>query len=195
VIARFSVGGDLPHVADVADGATPKGVAIRFQVDENTHTDLISHSFNGFATRSGEDFLTFLKLFAADGYTEAQLKKAKARGGGYSKEQKAYDDAHFAFLGFLTKPEQKSALQFVTSDKPNSHTYGTITYYQPNTHVLTNEDGKVTNVRYRLDPDVGEHLYPNKTPEDKEKLVKLSNGYLEDDLNQRFCRKVYSLPH
>ena len=77
VITRFSVGDGLPHVADAADGATPKGVAICFQVDENTHTDLISHSFNGFATRNGEDFLTFLKLFGADGFAEAQLKKAK----------------------------------------------------------------------------------------------------------------------
>ncbi|KAG7414557.1 hypothetical protein LZL87_003160 [Fusarium oxysporum] len=189
VIARFSVGGGLPHVADVADGATPKGVAIRFQIDENTHTDLISHSFNGFATRNGEDFLTFLKLFGADGFAEAQLKKAKAGGGDYSKEQKLYDQAHAAFLSFLGNPEHKSAAVFVTSEKPNPHNYGTITYYEPNTHVLTNKDGDITNVRYRLDPADGEHLYPNKTPEDKEVLAKLGNDYLEDDLRQRFPDK------
>jgi catalase len=189
VIARFSVGGGLPHVADVADGATPKGVAIRFQIDENTHTDLISHSFNGFATRNGEDFLTFLKLFGADGFTEAQLKKAKAGGGDYSKEQKLYDQAHAAFLSFLGNPEHRSAAVFVSSEKPNPHNYGTITYYEPNTHVLTNKDGGITNVRYRLDPADGEHLYPNKTPEDKEVLAKLGNDYLEDDLRQRFPDK------
>ncbi|KAH7191719.1 catalase-like domain-containing protein [Fusarium flagelliforme] len=189
VIARFSVGGGLPHVADVSDGATPKGVAIRFQVDDNTHTDLISHSFNGFATRNGEDFLTFLKLFGADGRAEVILKEAKAVGGDTSKEQKAYDEAHASFLSFLKKPENQSAAVFVGSEKPKPHNYGTITYYEPNTHILTNKNGKVTNVRYRLDPADGVHLYPNKTPEDKQKLAQLGNDYLEDNLQQRFPDK------
>ncbi|KAM0345623.1 hypothetical protein ACHAPU_006276 [Fusarium lateritium] len=189
VIARFSVGGGLPHVADVADGATPKGIAIRFQVDDDTYTDLISHSFNGFATRNGEDFLTFLKLFGADGRAEFMLKKAKAGGGDTTKEQKGYDDAHTAFLSFLGKPENRPAAIFVGSEKPNPHNYGTITYYEPNTHILTNKGGKVTNVRYRLDPVDGVHLYSNKTPEDKQKLSQLGNNYLEDDLQQRFPAK------
>ncbi|VTO83158.1 unnamed protein product [Fusarium graminearum] len=189
VIARFSVGGGLPHVSDVADGATPKGVAIRFQTDDHTHTDLIAHSFNGFATRNGEDFLTFLKLFGMDGYTEAMFKKAQAAGGDFSKEKNDYDQAHAAFASFLGNPDHKSALVFVQSEKPNPHNYGTITYYEPNTHVLTNKDGKVTNVRYRLVPVDGEHLYPNKTPEDKQALAKLGNDYLEDDLRERFPSK------
>ncbi|KAF4454146.1 hypothetical protein F53441_3281 [Fusarium austroafricanum] len=191
VIARFSVGGGLPHVVDVADGAAPKGVAIRFQIDENTHTDLISHSFNSFATCNGEGFLTFLKLYGADGFTEAMLKKAKAGGGGYSKEQKAYDQAHAAFLSFLKDPEHKSAAVFVSSEKPNPHNYGTMTYYEPNTHVLTNKDGKVTNVRYRLDPADGEHLYPNKTPEDKEKLAKLGPDDILDDATKPYQSKTF----
>lgn len=189
VIARFSVGGGLPHVSDVADGATPKGVAIRFQIDDHTHTDLIAHSFNGFATRNGEDFLTFLKLFGMDGYTEAMFKKAQAAGGDFSKEKNDYDQAHAAFASFLGTPDHKSALVFVQSEKPNPHNYGTITYYEPNTHVLTNKDGEVTNVRYRLVPVDGEHLYPNKTPEDKQALAKLGNDYLEDDLRERFPSK------
>ncbi|QPC76698.1 hypothetical protein HYE68_007450 [Fusarium pseudograminearum] len=189
VIARFSVGGGLPHVSDVADGATPKGVAIRFQIDDHTHTDLIAHSFNGFATRNGEDFLTFLKLFGTDGYTEAMLKKAQATGGDFSKEKNDYDQAHAAFVSFLGHPDHKSALVFVQSEKPNPHNYGTITYYEPNTHVLTNKDGKITNVRYRLVPADGEYLYPNKTPKDKQTLAKLGNDYLEDDLRERFPSK------
>ncbi|RGP81438.1 catalase [Fusarium longipes] len=189
VIARFSVGGGLPHIADVADGATPKGVAVRFQVDDDTYTDLISHSFNGFATRDGEGFLNFLKLFGADGRADLMLKKAKAAGADTAKEQKAYDEAHAAFLSFLGKPENESAKIFVGSEKPNPHNYGTITYYEPNTHILTNKEGKSTNVRYRLDPADGVHLYPSKTAEDKKKLSQLGNNYLEDDLQQRFPAK------
>lgn len=187
VIARFSVGGGLPHVADVADGATPKGVAVRFQIDEDTHTDLISHSFNGFATSNGEDFLTFLKLFGASGFAEAMLKKAQAGGGDVTEAQKLFDQAKAPFDAFLET--HQSAKVFVNSTKPNPHNYGTIVYYEPNTHVLTNKQGKVTNVRYRLVPADGEHLYPNETVEDKAKLAKLGNNYLEDDLQQRFPEK------
>ena len=181
VIARFSVGGGIPHIQDVDGVATPKGVAIRFQIDSNTYTDLINHSFNGFATRTGEDFLTFLKLFGAVQFYQKQLDDAKKRGGDTSKEQAAFDKANAAFQAFLV--QVPSAMVFVTGEKPNPYNYGTITYYEPNTHVLTNKDGKVTNVRYRLDPADGDHLYK------PEELSKLADSYLEDDLNSRFPSK------
>ncbi|KAK7397656.1 hypothetical protein QQX98_012982 [Neonectria punicea] len=187
VVARFSVGGGLPHVADVAEGATPKGIAIRFKIDKDTHTDLISHSFNGFAARTGEDFLAFLKVFGAQGAAASTLEKAKAAGGDYSTEQKTFDQANAEFGAFLKVHE--AAFKFVSSSKPNPYNYGTITYYEPNTHILTNKDGKTTNVRYRLVPADGEHLYPKDTDQDKENLQKLGPNYLEDDLQQRFPGK------
>ena len=172
---------------DVDGVATPKGVAIRFQIDSNTYTDLISHSFNGFATKTGEGFLTFLKLFGAVGYYQKLLDEAKKKGGDYSKEQADFDKAQAAFQAFLV--QTPSAMAFVTGAKPNPYNYGTITYYEPNTHVLTNKDGKVTNVRYRLDPADGDHLYK------PEELSKLGDSYLEDDLHQRFPSKpiIYTI--
>ncbi|KAI0440593.1 catalase-like domain-containing protein [Xylaria telfairii] len=183
VVARFSVGGGIPHIPDVDDGATPKGVAIRFNVDPLTHTDLVSHSFNGFATKNGEDFLAFLKIFRAFQVAKSELEKAKAGGGDYSKEQKNFDKVAPEFQAFLGS--HPSAAVFVQSPKPNPLNYGTLTYYEPNTHVLTNKEGKTINVRYRLDPEDGEHLYPN----DKDQLDKLGSNYLEDDLRQRFPEK------
>lgn len=162
------------------NSATPKGVAIRFHIDNDTHTDLISHSFNGFATRNGEDFLAFLKLFGAFGAAKAAYEKAKAGGGDYSKEEAAFEKAQAAFGAFLVA--NPSAAVFVQAPKPNPHNYGTITYYQPNTHVLTNQDGTTTNVRYRLVPKDGDHLYPN----DPDFLKTLPPNYLEDDLQHRF---------
>ena len=182
VLARFSVGGGIPHIADVDDNATPKGFAIRFKIDDNTFTDLISHSFNGFATRTGEDFLAFLRLLNAVNIAQAQLNEAKKKGGDSSKEQDNLNKAQTAFQTFLAG--HPSAATFVTAPKPNPFNYGTITYYEPNTHVLTNKDGKVTNVRYRLDPADGNHLYT-----DPEQLKKLGPSYLEDDLQQRFPQK------
>ena len=183
MIARFSVGGGIPHIPDVDDGATPKGIAIRFKIDDNTHTDLISHSFNGFPARTGEDFLAFLKVFRAFKVAQYLLEKAQAGGGDYSQEQEIFDQAFAAFQGFLGS--HPSAAVFVASPKPNPFNYGTITYFEPNTHVLTNKNGKVTNIRYRLDPADGQHLYPN----DPEQLGKLGQNYLDDDLQQRFPNK------
>ncbi|KAJ4334422.1 hypothetical protein N0V87_006856 [Didymella glomerata] len=189
VIARFSVGGGIPHIPDVDDGATPKGLAIRFLVDEHTHTDLVTHTFNGFATRTGEDFLAFLQVFRTFQTTKAALDKAKAARGDTSKEEAAFKAATGPFQSFLaTHP---SAATFVQSPKPNPLTYGHITYYEPNTHVLTNAQGKINNVRYRLDPADGDHLYPN----DPTELRKLDQSYLEEDLHKRFPEKpiVFSI--
>lgn len=170
VVARFSVGGGIPHIPDVDDGAIPKGITIRFKIDEDTHTDLISHSFNGFATRTGEDFLAFLKVFRAFKVSQFLFEKAKAAEGDYSKELENFQKAGAAFQVFLAK--HLSAAVFINSPKPNPFNYGTITYYEPNTHVLTNKDSVTTNFRYRLDPVDGEHLYPN----DPEQLNKLGQS-------------------
>ncbi|KZM21050.1 Catalase [Ascochyta rabiei] len=183
VIARFSVGGGIPHIPDVDDGATPKGLAVRFLIDEHTHTDLLSHTFNGFASRTGEDFLSFLQVFRAFQTTKAMLDKANAAGGDIIKEAAAFKAAAAPFQAFLAS--HPSAATFVNSPKPNPFNYGTITYYEPNTHILTNKDGKITNVRYRLDPADGQHLYPN----DPSQLKVLGQSYLEEDLQQRFPSK------
>jgi catalase len=183
LIARFSVGGGGPELFDVDDKATPKGLAIRFQIDNETHTDLISHSFDGFATRTGEEFLAFLQAVRAPKIAKYLLDKAKDRGGNYSKELENFNKAVADTQDFLDA--HPSAATFANSPKPNPFNYGTITYYQPTTHVLTNKDGKVTNVRYRLDPADGDHLYPN----DPKELNKLGQNYLEDDLRKRFPDK------
>lgn len=183
IIARFSVGGGIPHIPDADDGATPKGLAIRFLIDEQTHTDLVSHTFNGFATRTGEDFLAFLKVFRAFETTKAALDKAQTSGGDSTNEAVAFKAALGPFQAFLAS--NPSAATFVNSPKPNPLNYGTITYYEPNTHVLTNADGAVTNVRYRLEPADGEHLHPS----DMAQLQRLGQSYLEKDLLERFPEK------
>jgi catalase len=167
----------------VDDGATPKGIAIRFKIDQHTHTDLIAHSFNGFPAKDGEGFMGFLKAFRNFKTAEFLLKKAKEAGGDFSKELELFQKAGAAFQAFLGA--NPAAAAFALSEKPCPINYGTIKYYEVNTHVLTNKDGKTTNVRYRLDPVDGEHLHPHV----KEDLEKLGKDYLEDDLKHRFPEK------
>ncbi|KAJ5003032.1 Catalase-related peroxidase [Colletotrichum sp. SAR 10_66] len=181
VIARFSVGGGIPRVADVHPFATPKGIAIRFQVDDDIHTDLVAHSFDGFAVRTGEEFLTFLKFFGGVSAAQAALAAAQETGGDTSKEQAALNSAQAIFFPFLQA--HPSAEKFANGFGPNPHNYGTLQYYEPNTHILTNTDGNVVNVRYIIEPADGEHLYG------KNEISDLSPSYLEEDLKQRFPEK------
>ncbi len=65
VIARFSDSTGLPSIPDNDPNANPHGLAIRFQLGEHVHTDIVSHSADGFPTRTGQEFLEMLRAVAA----------------------------------------------------------------------------------------------------------------------------------
>ena len=62
---RFSNSTGLPLVPDNIPGANPRGLAIRFNLAEHVHTDIVSHSTDGFPTRNGDGFLEYLRAVAA----------------------------------------------------------------------------------------------------------------------------------
>ena len=61
VTVRFSSSTGLPVIPDNDPKANPRGLAIRFHLAERVHTDIISHSTDGFPTRTGQEFLEFLR--------------------------------------------------------------------------------------------------------------------------------------
>jgi catalase len=65
VKARFSDGTGVPEIPDNSPDAGPRGFAIRFQLGDHVHTDIISHSIDGFPTRTGQEFLDFLRAVAS----------------------------------------------------------------------------------------------------------------------------------
>jgi catalase len=67
VIVRFSNSTGLPLIPDNDPNANPRGIAIRFQLAERVHTDIVAHSTEGFPTRTGEEFLEFLNALASGG--------------------------------------------------------------------------------------------------------------------------------
>ena len=71
VTVRFSNSTGLPLIPDNDPNANPHGLAIRFHLAEHTHTDIISHSTDGFPTHTGEEFLEFLRAVAASGPSAA----------------------------------------------------------------------------------------------------------------------------
>ena len=65
VTVRFSNSTGLPLIPDNDPNANPRGLAIRFHLAEHVHTDIVSHSTDGFPTRTGQEFLEFLRAAAA----------------------------------------------------------------------------------------------------------------------------------
>lgn len=68
VTVRFSNFAGIPNVSDNdPQGAGPRGFAVRFQLGEHVHTDIVAHSVDAFPTRTVEEFLDFAgALIATD---------------------------------------------------------------------------------------------------------------------------------
>src|SRR5262245_52137075 len=68
ITVRFSLAAGIPGVADNdPTGSSPQAIAVRFHLADHVHTDIIAHSINGFPTRTGEEFLEFIRAAAASG--------------------------------------------------------------------------------------------------------------------------------
>jgi catalase len=90
VTVRFSNGTGLPLIPDNVPDSNPRGLAIRFHLADRVHTDIVSHSTDGFPTRTGQEFLDFLRA-AATGDPSAFLA------------------AHPAALAFVQTPKPSPA--------------------------------------------------------------------------------------
>jgi len=65
VSVRFSNSTGVPLVPDNDPNANPRGMAVRFHLAERVHTDIVSHSADGFPVRTGDEFLEFLRALAS----------------------------------------------------------------------------------------------------------------------------------
>ena len=90
VTVRFSNSTGLPLIADTDPNANPRGLAIRFHLGDHEHTDIVSHSTDGFPARTGQEFLELLRAVA---------------GGDPS----AFLAAHPAALAFVQTPKPSPA--------------------------------------------------------------------------------------
>ena len=90
VTVRFSNGTGLPLIPDNAPDSNPRGFAIRFHLADRVHTDIVSHSTDGFPTRTGQEFLEFLRAVATG-------------------DPSAFLAAHPAALAFVQTPKPSPA--------------------------------------------------------------------------------------
>src|SRR5437868_15282416 len=80
VTVRFSDSTGVPLIPDNDPNADPRGMAIRFNLAEHVHTDIVAHSANGFPATTGQEFLEFLR-----GVTQSDPAKVQAFVGSHPK--------------------------------------------------------------------------------------------------------------
>ena len=156
VTVRFSNSTGLPLVPDNDPNANPRGLAIRFNLAEHVHTDIVSHSTDGFPTRTGQEFLEFLRALAVSD---------PANLAGSPLE---------AFLGSHPK-----ALAFVQTPKPAPSSFARESYFGVTAMKFTNAEGVSKFGRYRIVPEAGnDHL-------DDAAVAAKGPNYLFDELGGR----------
>jgi catalase len=136
VVMRFSNSTGLPLIPDTDPNANPKGMAVRFMLGEHVHTDIVIHSTDGFPTRTGAEFLEFLRALASSD---------PANLAGSPLE---------AFLG-----SHPVALAFVQAPKPAPSSFARETYFGVTAMKFTNAKGVSRFGRYHVLPEAGnDHL-------------------------------------
>ena len=158
VTVRFSNSTGFPLVPDNNPNANPRGLAIRFHLADHVHTDIIAHSADGFPTRTGQEFLEFLRAVAETDPSKPSPTPLEI------------------FLG-----AHPAALAYVQSPKPSPSSFGREAYFGVTAFRFINQQGKTQHGRYRIVPEAGlEHL-DDATVEGKDA------NYLFDELDARIA--------
>jgi catalase len=156
VLVRFSDATGVPNIPDADDNANPHGMAIRFQLPQDSFTDIVSISVNRFPAATPEDFLAFLNAVAASGPDVPKPSPVEQ------------------FLS--THP---ATLKFVTTPKPAPVSFATLAFYGVNAFQFTNAKGETHYGRYRIVPLAGEKALT------AEQAAKATPNYLFEELPAR----------
>jgi catalase len=159
VTVRFSNSTGLPQIPDNTPDANPRGLAVRFNLAEHVHTDIVSHSTDGFPTRDGYEFLELLRAVAASGADVPSPKPVEK------------------FLG-----AHPAALAFVQAPKPFPSSLAREIYYAVTAFAFSNDAGDKRFGRYRIVPELGNDYLTD------EQVAGLAENYHYDELAGRVAK-------
>ena len=138
VTVRYSDSTGLQNIPDNDPARSgPRGIAVRFHLDDHLHTDIIAHSFDGFPVRTGEEFLEFLRA-------------AAAFGAGRPETMGAFLAAH------------PNAKRFVEAPKPIPTSFAREAFFAGTAFKFTNSSGAIRHGRFRIRPDTGTEYLSNE---------------------------------
>jgi catalase len=160
VTVRVSDFAGIPAIPDNdPEGASPRGFAIRFHLGEHLHTDIVSHSYDGFPTRTANEFVEFLRAAAS------------------SDPSKPHPNPIEVFLTANPK-----ALAFVQGPKPFPTSFARESYFSVSAFKFTGPAGASRYGRYQIHPDAGNEYL------DSEAAAARSANYLFDELKERVSK-------
>ena len=163
VVLRFSDATGVPNIPDADGNAFPKGIAIRFNLEDGTSTDIVSISTNDFPVSNPEDFLGLLNAIAASGPNAAKPTPVEQ------------------FLG-----SHPAALEFVQMPKLPPVSFATQSFFGVNAFKFTNAKGVTQYGRYRITPVNGAQFLS------KEEAAKATPNYLFEELPIRLAKSPAS---
>ena len=160
VQVRFSDFAGVPTVADNdPQNAGPRGCAIRFNLAEHTHTDIVAHSIDAFPSRTAEEFLEFLNALIA------------------TDPAGPHPNAIERFLG-----AHPAALKFVQAPKPIPASFARESFFAVSAFKFTNGDGVARYGRYRILPVAGNEYLDEKAAAAK------NPDFLFDEIKERIAK-------
>jgi len=160
VTARFSNSTGLPQIPDNVPDANPRGLAIRFNLADHVHTDIVSHSIDAFPTRDGAEFLELLRAVAASGPDVPSPKPVEK------------------FLG-----SHPAALAFVQAPKPFPSSLARDSYFAVTAYRFINAAGQQRFGRYRILPQLGNDFLTDA------QVAALAGNYHYDELARRIAKE------
>jgi catalase len=161
VTVRLSDFAGVPTVPDNdPQGASPRGCAIRFNLAEHAHTDIVSHSVDSFPARTAEGLLDFLNALVS---TDPQ--------GPHPNAIEKYLGAH---------PE---ALAFVQIPKPIPTSFAKESFFAVSAFKFTNAGGVSRYGRYRVLPVAGNEYL------DQAGAAAQTPNFLFDELKKRLANE------
>lgn len=156
VTVRFSDFTGIPDIPDTVGDANPRGFAVKFRLPAGGDLDLVTHSFNGFPTRTSDEFAQLLRAIGTSGADAAK-----------PTELDRFLAAH---------PIAKT---FLTTQKPPPVSYGTLSYFGVNAFTFVDAKQQRRAVRYRFVPLAGEQVL------DAAALKARGPNYLQEEIAAR----------
>jgi catalase len=161
VTVRFSDFAGIPIVADNdPQGASPRGLAVRFHLAQHVHTDIIGHSVDNFPARTVEGLLDFLNALIA------------------TDPAGPHPNAIEEFLGV-----HPAAMRFVQIRKPIPTSFARESFFAVSAFKFTNADGVSRFGRYRVLPVAG-----NEYLGDAETAAR-GRDFLLDEIKERVAKE------
>ena len=160
ITVRFSDFTGIPTIPDNLGAANPRGLAIKFQMEDGRTTDIISHSFNGFPTANSDQFRELLLAISKSG-----------AGAAKPTDLDRFLETHPVAKTFLT-----------TQKNPSS--YADISYFGVNSFKFINSIGQSHIIRYQFIPEEGERLLTKKEMENA------GPEYLQQEIKTHVSKKA-----